>query len=614
MAEKIRYELLVDGTGKAIDQILDVQSALDNLNGAGVANVARGFLAATSAVNQFKNEVKGIAKVQTPFTSRGTYSAIDLGLVPNIDIRTARPEDLATNIHELRKMRKQGIEFNKSLLRYMFGNIPSGIPKLGWNGLDYKPSTDFFWKTIYGESHDIPESDTEQRHERAEKARERFRRKWKKNNPWSDPETFSIVPVGDRSVVPRGTEYIDAEWRTASPNEAKGYKQKPPPFFRFDEGWRMFFRSNSPRSLFRNLSEMTGVAGIIGNIGMWGMAFNLVMSSIAWFGRNLKRLVDAVRNFGEVILQATESWRQLRESHFYGMSMGSLAAQWKAMMLLGGDAASASALWDRLSTDRAMIAYGGNGGRMMEAARLFGVGILGSGEYGYATNDEFMRNVAIEMSKSSKSRQKALANVLGLNAYQFWLLSNGVDFYDEKTNWMTKRGRFREWVYGDRDKGREIFSEEYTRKSLAFEESLGKLSIAFKELGGLLGELLLPILSSVIDFVSNIVQAISEVLEYIKQLASAVENFINSNDILRYLFGAYDEAMGDVENTPTAESIRARGNAITNNSENRSVVININDISLNSLGLDNNATPDDIGGAILRLFNNVGDKFITERR
>lgn len=631
MAERIAYEIAFEGAGQAISQVLGVQSALESLNGTGMGNVTRGILAATSAVNQFKNAVKGIAKVQTPFTSRGTYSAIDLGLVPNIDLNTVSLESFAKNIGELRAMRERTRKFNRGLLQNIFGNIPSGLPRLGWNGFASRGNSDFFWRAAFGDSFDIPERDTEQRHEKAEKARERFRRKWKKNNPWSDPETFDIVPVGNRSVVPRGTTalatlnekhkydivntgrvtdpgYIDAEWSINDPSwwdKNRPSDPKPPSFF--EQMRDAFYKSNSPRSLFKNLSGMTGAAGTIGKIGMWGMAFSLVISTLAWFGRSLKRAIDSVRNFGEVILQATESWRQLRESHFYGTSMGSLAGQWKAMTFLGGDAASASALWDRLSTDRAMLAYGGNGGRMMEAARLFGVGILGSGEYGYATNDEFMRNVAIEMSKSSKSRQKALANVLGLDPYQFWSVSNGVDYYDYVTNRRTLRGMLRESLYNDSDVGKEIFSEESVTAAREFEGAWGEFVVSLKELGGEIGEAILPLLNILLDTLNGIVQFISMILDPITKFLNWFFN----------LFSVRHWAeMDAINDTPTSAQISARTQAIgASGNEERNVIINMGDISLSNLGLGDDATPEEISDAVAnRIFNRLGNHLINGRR
>ena len=619
MAERVQYEIQMLGAQQAVSDILGVQAALQNVNGVGMGNVTRQLIAATSAANQFKAALNGIATVQTPFTHRGTHSAIDLGLVPNIDIRTARPEDLATNIHELRKMRKQGLEFNKSLLRSMFGNIPSGIPKLGWNGLDYKPGSDFFWRTIYGESYDIPENDLQQRDEQAESARERLRRKWKRShrkNPWSDfePETYPIV-----ESVPHGTSTalsvlnkkydlaqppIDVEWRTLGSEKQEAHNPSM-----FEQLKNVFMNSSGPGSLFKNMAGLTGSAAFIGKLGTWMLTFNLVMSVLSWFGKNLKRLVNSVKNFGDVILQATESWRQLRESHFYGTSMGSLAGQWKAMRFLGGDAASASALWDRLSTDRAMLAYGGNGGRMMEAARLFGVGILGSGEYGYATNDEFMRNVAIEMSKSSKARQKALASVLGLNAHEFWMVSNGVKYYDYVTNRRTLLGSLKEAETGDADVGKQIFSKEHVQAARQFEGAWGEFVTSLMELGGVLGEAVLPLLTMLLDLLNGIVQSITVIIEPIAKFLNSLFNLP--------LFRHWADAEAAVDYTPTEAEVAARIDSMgaENNSQERNVVINMGDISLSTLGLDEDSSPEDISDAVAnRIFNRLGNYLINGRR
>lgn len=614
MAEKVIYEMGLVGVESVVSKIAQVNAAFSNISTGNLSLLGDALDSITGKAIRAARELGKVGKAQkgeVHFLSNFLTGDFH-GKYQNMVDRARRKSGLA-EINALRQRNREAGAF----FGYGKGGMRRMLDETFGVSEQLKLPYYSFLQDIKSETSPVAEL-VRQRHNFAEQMRRQMRHAMSK--------VYPIVPVGDRSVVPRGTtalatlnekhkydivstgrdtSYIDADYRTILPDEDIGYKPKPPSFF--EQMRDAFYKSNSPRSLFKNLSGMTGAAGTIGKIGMWGMAFNLVMSSIAWFGRNLKRLVDAVKNFGEVILQATESWRQLRESHFYGTSMGSLAGQWKAMTFLGGDAASASALWDRLSTDRAMLAYGGNGGRMMEAARLFGVGILGSGEYGYATNDEFMRNVAIEMSKSSKSRQKALANVLGLDPYQFWAVSNGVDYYDYVANRRTLRGMLRESLYNDSDVGKEIFSEESVTAAREFEGAWGEFVVSLKELGGELGEAILPLLSILLDTLNGIVQFISLILDPITKFLNWFFN----------LFSVRHWAeMDAINDTPTSAQISARTQAIgASGGEERNVIINMGDISLSNLGLGDDATPEEISDAVAnRIFNRLGNHLINGRR
>jgi len=68
----------------------------------------------------------------------------------------------------------------------------------------------------------------------------------------------------------------------------------------------------------------------------------------------------------------------------------------------------------------------------MEAARLFGVSIHGSGKYGLATNDEMLRHIARRMGQLDPESQIALANTMGLSPEMFWAMKDGLSNYQNR--------------------------------------------------------------------------------------------------------------------------------------------------------------------------------------
>lgn len=620
MAEKIIYEMGLVGVESVVSKIAQVNAAFSNISTGNLSLLGDALDSITGKAIRAARELGKVGKAQ-----RGEVHFLSNFLTGDFHgkyqdmVDRARRNSGLAEINALRQRNREAGAF----FGYGKGGMRRMLDETFGVSEQLKLPYYSFLQDIESETSPVDEL-VKQRHNFAEQMRRQMRHAMSKMYP--------IVPAGERSVVPQGTTslavlngkhgygivntgkvtdhgYIDAEWRE---NDNSWWQRNQPPKQNgpsvFEQLRNVFMNSSGPGSLFKNMAGLTGSAAFIGKLGTWMLTFNLVMSVLSWFGRNLKRLVNSIKNFGDVILQATESWRQLRESHFYGTSMGSLAGQWKAMRFLGGDAASASALWDRLSTDRAMLAYGGNGGRMMEAARLFGVGILGSGEYGYATNDEFMRNVAIEMSKSSKSRQKALASVLGLDPYQFWMVSNGVNYYDYVTNRRTLLGSLREAQSGDKDIGKEIFSKEYTASARQFEGAWGEFVTSLMELGGVLGEAILPMLTIILDTLNGILQSVSVVLKPFTELLNTLFNLLS--------FRHYAD-MDALNETPTSAEVAARANAIgtTNNSEERNVIINMGDISLSTLGLDEDSSPEDISDAVAnRIFNRLGNHLINGRR
>ena len=255
-----------------------------------------------------------------------------------------------------------------------------------------------------------------------------------------------------------------------------------------------------------------------------------------------------------------------------------------------------------------MLAFGGNGGSLMEAARLFGLNIRGSGEYGFATNDELSRNIVKTMSTLTRSQQVAMKNVLGLDDYHFFAMSNGMKFFDEITE---KSRTFSQEFAKLFDLDDSIFPKIHSLNSLEFEGAWSELVRSFEELGAAIGVYLLPVLTELLNFISKIVQLFTWLLNLPRWVFESLERLIQ---MITGVSASTNDAIGS---TPSDNEIRVRMNEASRGvgKGDRAVVINIGDISLNSLGLPENATPEQIRrrtGDVI--WNQLGDALTDNRR
>jgi hypothetical protein len=363
------------------------------------------------------------------------------------------------------------------------------------------------------------------------------------------------------------------------------------------ESWYKY-RQNKPKTQQSTSSGLADIGKMFGKLGRLTIGLNFFATAIRWFGNNINAASEAVKTFSKVTLQAEASWRQLRESHAFGVSMSSLAAQWKQQFRLGGDAASASALWGRLSSETAMIGYGGNGGSMMEAARLFGVNIRGSGAYGFATPDEFMRNVVKQMETLPESGRRALATTLNLDPRQYWAVSNGERYYD----WVTNRKTLLQSASGTNA----LFSEEHQNASRNLIGAFGDFTIALKELGSVLGEAVLPMITIITDTLTGAIEAISAAIKPFMSVLGSILNLFSTR------YWATQDLLGS---TPTNASVGARMNAMANNAGGNVITFHMGDISLNSLGLRDDASEEEISEKFASImWNKLGEHLTNNRR
>ena len=390
-------------------------------------------------------------------------------------------------------------------------------------------------------------------HEYAERIRAANRARWGLNNPWHSAASESpIVPYINRP-----------EAHISNPASALG---------------KQVAKGASGKGIGKFISAFS-------KFGKLGAIIGAIVGGFALLDKAIKKAVGAFKELA-MLLQTEASWREARESFSIGTTHGTWSKSRLALRALGGDPASASASLDRWSNELNMLAYGGNGGSLMEAARLFGLNIMGTGNYGFASPKEIERNIIVKMSSLSPSGQKALASTLGLDPYQRWAYSHGQEYYNK----LTKRSLLRN--IRDTD---ELYSDQHQSASLSFFNAFGQLGDSFDEFMGVLGEGFLPLITILIDLLEGIFEILSVFLKPIMMVLGGLLN----------LFSArwWEEQNKDMINQNHTDSGR--------------FVFNINKIDLNSLGLREGATQNEIESKMKEMLTNsvngLGEDMVSDR-
>lgn len=294
---------------------------------------------------------------------------------------------------------------------------------------------------------------------------------------------------------------------------------------------------------------------------------------------------------------------------------------------LGGVAASASALHAKIAANRANLVYGGGGGAYMEAARLFGVSHLGSNKYGLATNSEWLRNIASRMETLDEEGKIALANTVGLSPEQFYAMRKGTSGYEaHRERNRTYNEKFSEFwadngvvakmfrsVLGDAFgpylqgmqsrlmEGRE--GQYHQDASEEWVESWGRLKIAFDEFCGIIGDALLPILSSLALALSFLLKAVNMILAPLTKLLGAPFRLINK------VFGDVGK---DIVSQPPSNMSAEQYYDVENQQPN--ISINIGTVNDNDLGIAPGASNEDKRKAYADFFGDVAERIGTNAR
>lgn len=313
---------------------------------------------------------------------------------------------------------------------------------------------------------------------------------------------------------------------------------KGPPVNRYRwKGWSNWFSGlkDASEDGLRNTGKYLSKTGM-NKGGVIGGA----MSAIGGIASRALPLIGALWLFNKAVMAITktfkmfhavaENWfKMFKQSLTGGLSNGRSASeldiQQKLLRMYGGDAASASAFNAKIATARAMLAYGGSGGALMEAARLFGVGFTGIGEYGFATNREFLNNVARRMGSLGSGGKLALANTVGLSPEMFWAMKDGYDMFQKRMDYAQSwHGK----LYGDSMLG--LNDSESMKITESFTVEWGRFMTVLKEFMKVLGSLVIPILTALTRMLNVIFDSINVLLGPIFKILGIVINKLASNN------------------------------------------------------------------------------------
>lgn len=635
MAEKIIYEVGLEGTSAVVGGINAIQNALSGISADGIAGINADFENAAKEADRLIEKINGIAKAvknANGIFSTGKYGSRNksnwMGNVSDAvgkwnqswekkfkthwvvddegnrkrvyDEGWGSPSNFMADFARARNRMSNDWGTLRQRARSMLMQSFGYTPLLGWD-----TGAGFTTGEIGATS---MKDNLAARDSIAKIHREYFRdlrSKFYAPTVWTGGAPAVVNPTGTAlatlnskyGIVNTGKVtdpgYIDAEWNYVGAGSMSGARDTT-----FASGAPLQLEDKSGGALSMPMKNMipkatmiSRIMGLLGKLNAFATAIQAALRGVKFVIGAIKKFVNGLAELGHAL--AETSWRRLRESFAYGTSINSLARAERAMAGIGGDPASASALWGRWAKERSMLAYGGNGGSMMEAARLFGIGITGSGEYGFATQDEFLRNVIDAMTKATPERRNAIAGTLGLTPYQTWAFSHGQAYYDS-----LGRKSLVENIAGDElsNKYRTLSSGNARR----FEGAWGEFMESLRELGSTLGDMILPHLTIFID----LLEGLCEIINLMLKPLSLIDQFFTN------LFSArwWQEQIASV---PTKEQNAMQMQAVTNNGKN--IVINVGDLNMSSLPSDV-SSGDSAERYAREIFDRLGELAINDRR
>lgn len=309
----------------------------------------------------------------------------------------------------------------------------------------------------------------------------------------------------------------------ANPN-SPNYNAPPPPS-RWDR-W-----SNDAYERIRTLVPGGAARNIISHIqgmGTFGRTVGLFVAGILAAGAALSVLRKIVTSlFSPLSAMADEVFKFYRTRHQIGDTApgrgnGILSRMGWAGYIMGGKPEDNIALVQRIAAERASLLWGGGGGKYLSVARRFGVDISGSGRGGLATENEWLRNIAIRMMELDSEGKLALANEAGLSREQMWMVSNGVRYYD----WASSRRTLGQMAWGGM-LGKDIYTDNFQKESQNFWTDFGSFMMVFKEFLGSVGEILLPVINLILELLTGIFGLLNLVLKPIATLVGKIFSLLN---------------------------------------------------------------------------------------
>lgn len=132
---------------------------------------------------------------------------------------------------------------------------------------------------------------------------------------------------------------------------------------------------------------------------------------------------------------ATDINNRENQALMSGLSAQQLSSFGVGLGAYGGDRSSAARLTGGIAMHLGGMRYGQSGGNLMEAARMFGLNITGSGYGGLATTEEILMRMS-SLLKNANGMQKEqlvfMARSLGLSADQVRMMQDGPEKFAER--------------------------------------------------------------------------------------------------------------------------------------------------------------------------------------
>lgn len=175
-------------------------------------------------------------------------------------------------------------------------------------------------------------------------------------------------------------------------------------------------------------------------------------------------------------------------SQFAGESVQNIQQLGNALKSYGGNAASASAVMGDLNSSLQQMRMG-QGGKLQEAALLYGLDMTGSGEQGLATADEMMMNIAKRMEGLNTQQQLDFGKMLGLDAPTIMMLQGGV------------KGLTADM---ERAKGMAVYDQMNIQNAKRFNDVLISLRTSFEKVKAIISNMLLPDIERFMKLISKV--------------------------------------------------------------------------------------------------------------
>ena len=277
-----------------------------------------------------------------------------------------------------------------------------------------------------------------------------------------------------------------------------------------------------PRGAARDVIGRISQMGPLGRgMGLFIAGILATTAALAIFKRAISLLFVPMKALADDVFKFYRTRHQIGDTA-PGRGNGILSRMGWAGYIMGGKPEDNIALVQRIAAERASLLWGGGGGKYLSVARRFGVDISGSGRGGLATENEWLRNIAIRMMELDSEGKLALANEAGLSREQMWMVSNGVRYYD----WASSRRTLGQMAWGGM-LGKDIYTDNFQKESQSFWTDFGSFMMVFKEFIGSVGEILLPVINLILELLTGIFGLLNLVLKPIATLVGKIFSLLN---------------------------------------------------------------------------------------